>query len=460
MEEGSQKVQYDTKSHFQVLTQMHGSVWPRVLPHCLLNVLNASVIVLLDRHYGMDISYSDKGHTFMSMIVSFLIVTRSNIAYARFMESRSHLSTSMRSCRELMQYAVTFTRYDISDNASKWRFAIARKLIVLLRSVVGVLEFESTGEHVWKNKVLTDKEKKAVTDAVGEDNFRTPMVLAMFLRTAIASNFDFLDAPMHVNRELKLFSFLSDFVKGYHGLTKLIDTQFPFPLLQMTRTFVFFWVYTLPAVLYNDKIEVEFLILIVFFITYAFVGLECVSIELDDPFGTDPNDFDVLGLARVVFQDIYICIYDVDGAEKAQKLKKFFEVKASNKSRPKHERTLSIYRELWTTGQVRSGYTDGFANDSDDDSDSNYEYNAEAGNHNSNFMKKADETMQTFSARSSMRSSIQTLKGTASASVVPTNRYTYGATAGYGSDDALYKAREKNGTSDRNRNQCHPLLNP
>lgn len=192
----------------------------------------------------------------------------------------------------------------------------------------------------------------------------------------------------------------------------------------------------------------------------AFVGLECVSIELDDPFGTDPNDFDVLGLARVVFQDIYICIYDVDGAEKAQKLKKFFEVKASNKSRPKHDRTLSIYRELWTTGQVRSGYTDGFANDSDDDSDSNYEYNAEAGNHNSNLMKKADETMLTFSARSSLRSSIQNLKGNASASVVPINRYTYGATAGYGSDDALYKAKEKNGTSDKNRNQFHPLLNP
>ena len=35
----------------------------------------------------------------------------------------------------------------------------------------------------------------------------------------------------------------------------------------------------------------------------------------------------------------------------------------------------------------------------DSDSDSNYKYNTEAGNHNSNFMKKADESMQTFFAR-------------------------------------------------------------
>ena len=29
--------------------------------------------------------------------------------------------------------------------------------------------------------------------------------------------------------------------------------------------------------------------IIVFFVTYAFLGLEYVSIELDDPFGNDPN---------------------------------------------------------------------------------------------------------------------------------------------------------------------------
>lgn len=27
------------------------------------------------------------------------------------------------------------------------------------------------------------------------------------------------------------------------------------------------------------------------FITYGFIGLEYVSMELDDPYGNDPNDF-------------------------------------------------------------------------------------------------------------------------------------------------------------------------
>ncbi len=35
----------------------------------------------------------------------------------------------------------------------------------------------------------------------------------------------------------------------------------------------------------------------------------------------DPNDFDVLGLAKVVFEDIYISIYDIDGKEAADELR-------------------------------------------------------------------------------------------------------------------------------------------
>lgn len=71
---------------------------------------------------------------------------------------------------------------------------------------------------------------------------------------------------------------------------------------------------TLPALLF-----------LVFFVTFGFVGLEFVSIEFDDPFGDDPNDFDVLGLARVVFEDIYISLYDIDGKVAAENLRRCVE---------------------------------------------------------------------------------------------------------------------------------------
>ena len=59
----------------------------------------------------------------------------------------------------------------------------------------------------------------------------------------------------------------------------------------------------------------------IFLITYGFLGLECVIMELDDPFGDDPNDYDDLTMAQMVFEDIYTTICKVDGFEAAEVLR-------------------------------------------------------------------------------------------------------------------------------------------
>lgn len=122
---------------------------------------------------------------------------------------------------------------------------------------------------------------------MADENYRAPIVLAYNLREAILKqrNGEYLEKRMHVNEELKLLGFVSDFITAFHGLKKLITTPFPFPLVQMTRTFLFFWVFSLPLVLVhaiNQPIQV---MIIMFFVCFGFLGLEYISIELDDPFG-------------------------------------------------------------------------------------------------------------------------------------------------------------------------------
>jgi hypothetical protein len=75
--------------------------------------------------------------------------------------------------------------------------------------------------------------------------------------------------------------------------------------------------------------EIWQIMLLMFFVTYGFLGIEYVSMELDDPFGDDPNDFDDLGMAEMVFEDIYLALYKVDGAESAQKLRNKVEERIS-----------------------------------------------------------------------------------------------------------------------------------
>ena len=57
----------------------------------------------------------------------------------------------------------------------------------------------------------------------------------------------------------------------------------------------------------------------------------------------DPNDFDVLGLAKVVFEDIYISIYDIDGKGAADELRSGLTASSDKieKARSRHARYAS-----------------------------------------------------------------------------------------------------------------------
>ena len=67
----------------------------------------------------------------------------------------------------------------------------------------------------------------------------------------------------------------------------------------MGRTFVFVWAFTLPFAIVQDISNIYAACCALFFITFGFIGIELVSIELDDPFGDDPNDLDVMAMAQV-----------------------------------------------------------------------------------------------------------------------------------------------------------------
>ena len=72
--------------------------------------------------------------------------------------------------------------------------------------------------------------------------------------------------------------------------------------------------------------------------------------ELDDPFGDDINDFDVLGLAKVVFDDISVTLADVDGKEAGNALLK--RVKLPLKEQIAFE--VVQRKEYWNNGDGES----------------------------------------------------------------------------------------------------------
>lgn len=316
------RFKYRTHDHKTVLFSQKGSVWQKVLPYCIINAMLTGIVVFCKREDIYDLTFSDQGHSYMSILVSFLVVTRSSIAYKRYGEIGTLLTVMMKSARELVQHTVAFTRTDMRPDAKKYRFEIARQIIVMLRTVISVLREEPERDRLYLRGTLKESERQAIAISVGEANERTPNVLVIFLRSLIASHIKNLKTPLDVNQELALLTNVSNFIRAFHQIMKLVNSPFPFPLVQMTRTLLFIWLYSLPFALVDKMVTLLAPVIAMFFMTFGFLGLEFLSIVMDDPFGKDPIDFDVVNMGQIVFDDIYINIHDVDGERSKERLQK------------------------------------------------------------------------------------------------------------------------------------------
>lgn len=280
----------------------------------------------------LDIGISGQGHSYAGVIVSFLVVSRINTALSRYNECRGYLGAMYRETRELLQTAFILTRRD--DNMSRadkdWRNELAYRAMVMLRTVVSVIEYSTYKVPAWEVPELSGYELDYCTPASEwrryaqttnterTDSMRVPLRLAYLLRETLCSQQKRLSSPLQVSQELKMMGTIDSFMTGWFGMRKFLTTPVPFPLIQMTRTLVMVYVFSLPLVFLKEPVVLIWEhCVVVFLLTYGFVGLELVSIELDDPFGNDDNDFDCLAYARMVFEDTFLMINDTDGPEYA-----------------------------------------------------------------------------------------------------------------------------------------------
>mmetsp|Transcript_18895 Transcript_18895/g.44160 ORF Transcript_18895/g.44160 Transcript_18895/m.44160 type:complete len:548 (+) Transcript_18895:232-1875(+) len=191
---------------------------------------------------------------------------------------------------------------------------------------------------------VADEERNIVEEAS-----RAVYCLAMNLRREILKQRDgtwFKDRDavwQHpCNEETRLLDFVAEFLKAFAGLYKLITTPLPLPLLQMNKIFLFVWLFTLPMCIMHAQVA-NFSrtpaagMILVFVITFGFLGLEFTAMELTDPFGNDPSDFDGLGEAQVTMEDCYISIYRADGIQWVKALRKRVKPKDKKESMEEFE---------------------------------------------------------------------------------------------------------------------------
>jgi predicted membrane chloride channel (bestrophin family) len=99
-----------------------------VLPYCILNCLLMVVVELL-AIWDVKIAFSPAGHGLMTLIVSFLVISKVNLTYDRYMNARHAMGFAFSALRELNQAALVYTQHVPTCNklASDWRQMVRQK---------------------------------------------------------------------------------------------------------------------------------------------------------------------------------------------------------------------------------------------------------------------------------------------------------------------------------------------
>ncbi len=309
-------INYNSKNWGEAITHFHTSyVIRRTMRMCLWMGGYALLIFIFD--YAMvpffenleAIKIDPSIFSMLGVLLSLLLVFRTNTAYDRWWEGRKQWGALINHTRGLAVIWHGMLRKD--DETNRRFFAKGISSYVL-----------SLSDH------LRDKENHDLIPIYSDediDRIKTyahvpnKIVRDMYERTEILYKDGYIDGFQLTQVRPELQSFLD--IQG--ACERIKATPIPFAHNFFIKLFVIIYLSLLPMVLVPVVGWVA--IILTMFVSYALVGLEYISVEIEEPFGLDCNDLPTHNLALKIEKNVHE-ILEVTLQEREQEIKEQYLV--------------------------------------------------------------------------------------------------------------------------------------
>ena len=281
-------VSYDASNRLKVILSYHGTILPAVLSYMVWMLLWTGLLIFCFKYFDLEFELGNQLHTYLSVALVFLLVQRTNSSYDRYWEGRKQLGALGITARNLAVKSNSV----IPDSEQGFRTEIS--------SLIGAYVL-CVKEHLREG--ITQKELKGLSTANREEleKFSSPIngilsILGKRLHSCI-------DQKWMAPPEFGSFnSSLDDLQAVLRALDRIRFTPLPFAYVNQLKVFMMIYLGTLPLVLIP---KFDYLTLIgMFFAVYAFVGIEEIGLEIEDPFGDDPNDLPIEQICQGTKRDV------------------------------------------------------------------------------------------------------------------------------------------------------------
>jgi len=278
-------------SWLHIALRWKGSVVPEVLPRSLLCGL-FGVFVYILYLLNIKVSLPILGSLIPNIVLGLLLVFRTNTAYERFWEGRKAWGTLVNTVRNLSrQILVAISEHQPKDRQAKVAavkllpaFAIALKLYLRSEPINAELEANLSSEQFHRLKTMN----------------HPPLEIAFWI------NSYFQEQAQQDKLDLYQLSDMVQLLNQMVDVTGICERilRTPIPLAYSIHLKQLLMIYCL-SLPFQMVAQLEWMTApIVALISFTLLGIEEIGIQIEDPFGHDPNDLPLDNICNTMMRNI------------------------------------------------------------------------------------------------------------------------------------------------------------
>lgn len=294
-------IEYNNKVWFRHILKFHKTDTFRILLFEMVIVaIYTALVAAVEIHLLRDLRMGASGesvekvlknttimHSILGFVLSLLVVFRTNTAYDRWWEGRKLWGALVNNTRNLSVKMNAFLPESCSSDRQFFKTMIGDFPTVLkehLRAGINLDEIQDV--NGFKSR-LADNEH--IPNLLIQDMYRRTK--SLYADGNLSG-----DELLVVDKELKSFFDIMG------ACERIKNTPIPFSYSIFLKKFIFFYIVTLPIgfVAYFEYWAIPISV----FVFYVLVSLEIIAEEIENPFGTDPNDLPTQKLSDMIRRNV------------------------------------------------------------------------------------------------------------------------------------------------------------
>ena len=282
-------VAYNPKDWFGLIFKFHKADTFRKLFWILVTMAVYSGLVVYVEKEVFDLKYagSSEIHSLTGLVISLLLVFRTNTAYDRWWEGRKLWGGLVNVSRNFAMKLSTFIPKEEKEKR--------RELAEMITAYSNILK-----DHLRTSDVEVLSKLLPNSIVFNGKNKHIPNVLANRIQEELEEMYR--DNKIGESAYLALLNDLNEFTDICGACERIKNTPIPYTYNIFLKKFIFIYTITMPFSFVENF--GYWTILVTLFVLYAFVSLEMIAEEIEDPFGEDSNDLPTDNLTKKIAENV------------------------------------------------------------------------------------------------------------------------------------------------------------